>query len=64
MTKKWNAYPIQVLVGLVTRARVKKFKETLNGLIQYIWVKVNLWKPKEDALHVPSGWISMIQALK
>ena len=32
-TNKWNANPIQVPVGLITRARVKKFKETLNGLI-------------------------------
>ena len=25
MTNNWNAYPIQVLVGLVTRAQAKKF---------------------------------------
>ena len=64
MTNNWNADPIQVLVGLVTRAQAKKFKETLNGLIHNIWVEVNLWRPKEDALHVPQGWISMIQALE
>ena len=28
--------PIQVPVGLVRRTRAKKFKETLNGLIQNI----------------------------
>ena len=38
MTNKWNADPIQVLVGLVTSARAKNFKETLNGLFQNIWV--------------------------
>ena len=51
-TNKWNVDPIQVPVGSVTRAWAKKFKETLNGLIQNIWVKVNLWRPKEDALYV------------
>ena len=49
-TNKWNANPIQVLVGLVTRAQAKKFEETLNGLIQNIWVEINSWKPKEDPM--------------
>ena len=63
-TNKWNANPIQLPVGPIIRAQAKKFKETLNGLIQNIWVEVNLWRPKEDALHIPQGWISMIQALE
>ena len=53
MTNKWNVDPIQVPVGPVTRAQAKKFKKTLNGLIQNIWIEVNSWRPKEDALHVP-----------
>lgn len=28
---------LHVLVGLITRARSKKIKEALNGLIQEIW---------------------------
>ena len=40
-TNKWNADPIQVPIALVTRARAKKFKETLNGLIQNIWVEIH-----------------------
>ena len=64
MTNKWNATPIQVLVGPVTRARAKKFKETLNGLIQNIWAKMNSWRPKKDVSRVPQGSISMIQAFK
>ena len=43
---------------------LKKFKETLNGLIHNIWAKVNSWRPKKDALHVPQGWIFMIQVLE
>ena len=61
---KWNANPIQVLVGLVTRAQAKMFKETLNELIQNIWAEVNSWRPKEDAPRVPQSWISMIQAFE
>ena len=60
----WNADSIQVLFGPVTMAQAKKFKETLNGLIHNIWDEVNSWRPKEDALHVPQVWISMIQALE
>ncbi|KAL6327910.1 hypothetical protein AAG906_027320 [Vitis piasezkii] len=54
MTNKWNATPIQVLVG----------PETLNGLIQNIWAKMNSWRPKKDVSRVPQGSISMIQAFK
>ena len=61
---KWNANPIQVLVGLFTRAQAKMFKETLNELIQNIWAEVNSWRPKEDAPRVPQSWISMIQAFE
>ena len=39
------ADPIQVPVGPITRARAKKFKEALNGLIHEIWNQVNLCKP-------------------
>ena len=63
-TNKWNANPIQVPVHPIIRARAKKFKETLNGMILNIWAEVNSWRPKEDALHVPQSWISMIQALE
>ena len=63
-TNKWNKDLIQVPVGPIIRTRAKKFKETLNGLIHNIWAEVNSWKPKKDALHVPQGWISMIQALE
>ena len=33
--------PTEVPVELVTRARVKKFKEALNGLIQATWAQSN-----------------------
>ena len=63
-TNKGNADSIQVLVSQVTRARAIKFKETLNRVIHNIWFGVNSCSPKEDALHVPQGWISMTQALE
>ena len=28
---------VQVPIGLITRAQVKKFKDVLNGLIQELW---------------------------
>lgn len=50
-TNKWNADPIQVPIALVTRARAKKFKGTLNGLIQNIWVEGIRGGPRK-MLHV------------
>uniref|UniRef100_F6HWN8 Uncharacterized protein n=1 Tax=Vitis vinifera TaxID=29760 RepID=F6HWN8_VITVI len=54
--------PLHVPVGLITKARSKKIKEVLNGLIQEIWANSNsgLSKlgPKEDEgnikLKIPS----------
>ena len=46
----------------ITRARSKKIKEALNGLIQEIWVDSNIGHsklgPKED-----EGIINLIQAI-
>ena len=41
MNNKWNADLIQVQLGPITRAQAKKFKETLNGFIQNIWVEIH-----------------------
>lgn len=35
---------LKALIGPVTRLRTKRFKETFNGLLQYIWNKVYLKK--------------------
>jgi len=37
-------YLLEVLVGPVTRFRVKRFKETFNGLLQDIWAKMDFKK--------------------
>ena len=58
--------PVQILIGPITRARVKKFKDALNGLIQEIWSKVNSWRPIElgppDLAH--HRCINLIQILE
>ena len=55
--------PLHVPVGPITRARFKKIKEALNGLIQEIWVDSNAGHsklgPKED-----EGVINLIQAIE
>ena len=45
VNKNW-ANPIQVPLGLVTRARAKRFKDGLNGLIQFIWAENNSTSPE------------------
>jgi hypothetical protein len=53
--------PLHVPVGPITRARSKKIKEALNGLIQDIWADSTTGHsklgPKED-----EGVINLIQA--
>jgi hypothetical protein len=44
-TRSWNADPIEVPIGLVTRARAKKFQNALSGLIQGIWAQTSTWRP-------------------
>ena len=61
---KWGMDPIQVPIGPVTRARAKKFKETLNAFIQRIWVEESLWRSKGDDKSVVQDWVSMVQALE
>ena len=55
--------PLHVPVGSITRARSKKIKEALNGLIQEIWADSNTRHsklgPKED-----EGVINLIQAIE
>ena len=54
--------PLDVPVGPITRARFKKIKEVLNGLIQEIWTNSKTGHsklgPKED-----EGVINLIQAI-
>ena len=55
--------PLHVPVGHITKARSKKIKEALNGLIQEIWADSNTghskFDPKED-----EGVINLIQAIE
>ena len=55
--------PLHVPVGPITKARSKKIKEALNGLIQEIWADFNTghskFDPKED-----EGVINLIQAIE
>ena len=55
--------PLHVLVGPITKARSKKIKEALNGLIQEIWANSNARHsklgPKKD-----EGVINLIQAIE
>ncbi|GMN70333.1 hypothetical protein TIFTF001_039378 [Ficus carica] len=39
--------PVQVPIGWVTRARTKKFKDALNGLIRATWSQAIAWRPIE-----------------
>ncbi|OWM89120.1 uncharacterized protein LOC116194285 isoform X1 [Punica granatum] len=53
-----------VPIGLVTRARAKKFKDKLNDLIQEVWIQPNSWKPIEHKPRDQQRCINMIQFLK
>ena len=61
---KWSVDPIQVPIRLVTKARDKRFKETLNVLIQCNWAEKSSWRSKRDVKSVLQDWVSMIQAME
>jgi hypothetical protein len=43
--RSWNADPIHVPIGPVTRACAKKFHNALSGPIQGIWDQASTWRP-------------------
>ncbi|KAK3189264.1 hypothetical protein Dsin_028825 [Dipteronia sinensis] len=53
--------PLHVPVGPITRARAKRFKEALNGLIQNTWADVELLKSKISS-HEDHGLVNVIKA--
>jgi hypothetical protein len=55
---------IQVPIGLVTRARAKKFKDVLNGLIQELWDQANSWRPIEPDPQRQQRIVTLIQVLE
>jgi hypothetical protein len=55
---------IHVPIGPVTRARAKKFKDVLNGLIQELWAQANSWRPIEHDPQRQQRIVTLIQVLK
>ena len=54
--------PLHVPVGPIIRARAKRFKEVLNGLIQDTWADSELLKSKMSP-HEDQGLINNINAI-
>ena len=55
--------PLRVPVGPITKARSKRIKEALNGLIQKIWADSNAGHSKLG-LKEDEGVINLIQAIE
>jgi hypothetical protein len=55
---------VQVPIGPVTRARAKKFKDVLNGLIQELWAQANSWSPIEHDRCGQQRIVTLIQVLE
>ena len=61
---------MEVLVGLVTRLRVKRFKEAFNRLLQDTWAKVdfkrilnNDEKAVINLIHVQEGLVGVTKTI-
>ena len=54
--------PLHVPVGPITRAKAKRFKEALNGLIQDTWADSELLKSKMSP-HEDQGLTNVIKAI-
>jgi hypothetical protein len=50
-----------VPIGLITRARAKKLKEALNGLVQNIWSIIDLERLETFKEHKGQPLIHLIQ---
>ncbi|MBA0729387.1 hypothetical protein Golax_020570 [Gossypium laxum] len=46
--------PVEILIGFITRARSKKFKNAMMGLIQHVWAKHEMSNPYWTQNNVPS----------
>ena len=55
---------IQVPIEPVTRARAKKFKDVLNGLIQELWAQANSWRLIERDPRGQQKIVTLIQVLE
>ena len=55
--------PLHIPIGPITKARSKKIKEALNGLIQEIWADSNTGHSKLDSKEDESV-INLIQAIE
>ena len=55
---------VQVSTWPITRARARKFKDVLNGLIQEAWAQENSWRPSEHDPHEQQRFINMIHVLE
>jgi len=61
---------LEVLVGLVTRLKAKRFKDAFNGLLQDTWVKVdfkrilnNDEKDVINVIHVQEGLVGVTKTI-
>jgi hypothetical protein len=53
--------PLEVPIGSITRARAKKIKEALNGLVQNIWSKMDLERLGTFKEHEGQPLIHLVQ---
>jgi len=66
-TRDRNADLVQVAIGPVTRACAKKFKESVNGLIQATWAHANSWRlieRNEQDIQATECVIRVLEALE
>ncbi|GMN71594.1 hypothetical protein TIFTF001_055550 [Ficus carica] len=56
--------PVLVSIGPVTRARAKKFKDALTGLIRASWSQAIAWRPIEGFISDNQPNKCVIQAIE
>jgi hypothetical protein len=54
---------LEVLVGLVTRLKAKRFKEAFNGLLQDMWAKVDFKRKLNNEKQVVINLIHVQEGL-
>ncbi|PON58602.1 hypothetical protein PanWU01x14_164920, partial [Parasponia andersonii] len=61
---QYSRDPLSLPSGAITKLREKRFKEALNGLIQYIGEMANAWRPDISLIQIQGILITMIKVLE
>lgn len=62
--RRWSVDPLEMLLGPITRARAKRFKGALIGLIQEVLEDEHMWHDKDEPRLIHIIGVDQVQSSK